>query len=306
MSVSVRGAEVRYAVVKTGSVMPSDVVSDRSLAAVKALRQDLQQAGVLLRAMGEPAELSVVLTNRTSMPLEGSLEWRSPVNWSIEPGAAPVSLEPGASGRLTFTATATGDSPFPLPACDLTASFGTDAFLTATQTLTLKNDWFLRQWHIVGPFALYPEGEETREVPAGFEKPYIPEPRVDLAARYQGATGEVAWRPLATEEDGHLDLRAAIQPSEAMVAYAATTVTAKRAAEAVLTLGSNDGAKVWINGEQVYGQHIGRSAVPHGERIPIRLREGPNEVLLKVENWGSAWGCYVAIVDLDGTLLERP
>jgi len=90
-----------------------------------------------------------------------------------------------------------------------------------------------------------------------------------------------------------------------MVAYAVATVTAKRAAEALLTLGSNDGAKVWVNGEQVYAKHIGRGARPHDERIPIRLREGPNQVLLKVENWGAGWGFYVAIVDFDGTLIQR-
>jgi hypothetical protein len=305
LGVSVRGAEVRYAVVETGSVKPTDVVTERSLAALQALRRDLRQVSVRLRGLDAPAGISLLLQNRTTMPLEGSLVWRAPAGWSITPAVAPVSLQPEQAARLTFTATVTGESLFPLPECVFTAWFGPDAFWSATQTLTLQNDWFLRQWHIIGPFALYPEGEKAGEVPAGFDKAYLPEPRVDLSARYPGAAGEVAWKPVAAQEDGYVDLRASIQPSDAMVAYAVTTVTAKRAAEALLTLGSNDGAKVWVNGEQVYAKHIGRGAQPHGERIPIKLRQGPNQVLLKVENWGAAWGYYVAIVDLDGTLIVR-
>jgi predicted phosphodiesterase len=303
MSVSVRGAEVRYAVVETGSVKPTDIVSERSLASLEALRGDLRM-GVRLRAMHEPAQIRLVLNNASSTALEGSLVWRSPDNWSIEPAVAPVSLQPGASAHLTFTATVTGDSLFPLPESVFTAWFGRDTFWTARQMLALQNDWFVRQWHVIGPFALYPEGEQAGEAPAGFEKAYLPEPRVDLSARYPGAAGEVAWKPVAAKQDGHVDLRANVQPSDAMVAYAAATVTAKRAADALLTLGSNDGAKVWVNGEQVYAKHIGRGARPHDERIPVKLREGPNQVLLKVENWGSAWGFYVAIVDFDGTLTQ--
>jgi hypothetical protein len=305
ISVSVRGGEVRYAVVKTGSVKPTDIVSDRSLAALRALRQDLRM-GVRLRAMHEPAEIALALRNRGAIPLEGSLVWRSPGNWSIAPAVAPVSLQPGASAHVTFTGTVTGDSFVPLPECILTAWFGPDAFWTATQPLTLQNDWFIREWQVIGPFALYPEGGQAGEVPAGFDTAYLPEPRVDLGARYAGAPGEVAWKPVAAEPDGYVDLRANVQPSEAMVAYAATTVTAKRAAEALLTLGSNDGAKVWVNREQVYAKHVGRGARAHEEQIPIRLREGPNQILLKIENWGSAWGFYVAIVDFDGTLIQRP
>jgi hypothetical protein len=158
---------------------------------------------------------------------------------------------------------------------------------------------------VVGPFALWPEGEKAGVEPPGFAKAYPPELAVDLAQRYQGAAGEAAWKPVTAEASGYVDLRASVQPSHQMVAYAVTTVTAKRSGDALLTLGSNDGAKLWVNGSQVYSKHIGRSAQPHDELIPIRLREGPNQLLLKVENWGAAWGFYVAIVDLEGNLVSR-
>jgi hypothetical protein len=245
MAVSVRGDDVRYAVVQTGSVLPTDVVSDRSAAAIQVLRDGFRRSAPYLSAIGQPITIEYVGRNERSEPLFGALEWQVPPHWTVTPRSAALRLAPGETAHVTFTAVVQ------------------DAAVTTA---------------------------------------YPPERAVDVAQRCQGAVGEVGWRPLAAAADGYVDLRAAISPSDHVLAYAVTTVTAKRAAKTVLTLGSNDGAKVWVNGELVYSEHIGRAAKPHEEKIPVTLRQGANQVLLKVENWGSAWGFYAAIVDVDGVL----
>jgi len=305
MAVSVRGHDVRYAVVRTGNVLSTDAVSERSLAAIEALREGLKDAAVAIPGVNQPFQILLVARNEHSAPLQGSVVWKAPGSWRIEPAAVPLTLRPGESASLTFTATVNDPGIFPVPECTLTAWWGPGAFSTDSRPLTILNDWFLRQWMVIGPFELWPEGEKAGVEPPGFTKAYPPELAVDLSQRYQGAAGEVAWTPVAAGADGYVDLRAHVQPSHQMVAYAVTTVTAKRSGDALLTLGSNDGAKLWVNGSQVYSKHIGRGAQPHEELLHIKLREGPNQVLLKVENWGAAWGFYVAIVDLDGTLVSR-
>ncbi len=57
-----------------------------------------------------------------------------------------------------------------------------------------------------------------------------------------------------------------------------------------LTLGSNDGAKMWINDEVVYNKHVPRNAIPDQEVMKVKFQKGKNKILVKVENLGASWG----------------
>ena len=63
------------------------------------------------------------------------------------------------------------------------------------------------------------------------------------------------------------------------------------------TLGSNDGAKMWVNDEVVYNIHVGRNAVADQEMLLAKFKKGKNKILVKVENLGASWGLYLRIVD---------
>ena len=71
----------------------------------------------------------------------------------------------------------------------------------------------------------------------------------------------------------------------------------------MITLGSDDGARVWINGELVYSKHIWRAAVPDDEFLDVQLKEGKNTLLVKVENRGAGWETIVRVVDPEGELI---
>ena len=64
-----------------------------------------------------------------------------------------------------------------------------------------------------------------------------------------------------------------------------------------MSLGSNDGAIVFLNGEMVFFRHGGRYALPHQDTIPVMFREGANEVLVKVENLALNWRLYLSFED---------
>ena len=85
--------------------------------------------------------------------------------------------------------------------------------------------------------------------------------------------------------------------TEDAVCYARCTVIAPRAMTVEMSLGSNDGAKAWVNGEQVFSWYGGRPARPHQDTVPVRLNVGANDVLVKVVNLGYNWALYTSFDD---------
>jgi len=161
---------------------------------------------------------------------------------------------------------------------------------------------FLREFAIIGPFPLEMKEETDEIIPAGFERPYPPEMKIDLGATYDGMAGPVRWQFVRTRMDADLNLLQYLAPSKYAVAYAAATIVAPRAMETTLGLGSNDGARVWLNGSLIFSKHMGRTASPNQDLIPVSLRAGANTVLVKIENWGARWDLYLSVRDPDKVL----
>ena len=170
---------------------------------------------------------------------------------------------------------------------------------------------FLREWMVIGPFPLEMNMEATSDaerdmLPPGFVREYPPEREVVLGARYEGTAGQVRWRKAEADMSGRVDLRENINPSENMVAYGYAVVHAPGETETEIGFGSNDGARIWLNGQLIYSKHAGRTEVPNAEKIPVKLRAGGNALLVKVENWGRNWAFYLSFRDPQGQLTFTP
>jgi len=153
---------------------------------------------------------------------------------------------------------------------------------------------FIQDWQIVGPFANV-EGK-------GFDTAYAPEAKVDLAAAYEvGPEQKLTWKPVPKQArlaDGGVNLAAAIQPSDNVCAYAYAVFKAPDERTATLYIGSDDTAKVWVNGKLVLSRNVTRGAAPDQDHVPVDLVKGDNTILFKVCNGGGGWGLY-ARVDYD-------
>ena len=118
---------------------------------------------------------------------------------------------------------------------------------------------------------------------------------------------EVAWSVMPAGTDPErpwlLDLLK-LWAGEQRVAYARTWVRSEKPMDAVLETGSDDGIKVWLNGEQVQSKNVARAAVPASDKARIDLRAGWNEVLVKVTQNVLGWEFCVRIVGTDGGRLE--
>lgn len=112
-------------------------------------------------------------------------------------------------------------------------------------------------------------------------------------------TGEaVDWLPLPAGDQ--VNLAARFPGQDNCVAYLKTRIIAPEATSGAILLGSDDGVKVWLNGEVVHSNNVDRGEVADQDVAPIRLRQGNNELLLKISQGGGGWSVSARIVGPDG------
>lgn len=136
-------------------------------------------------------------------------------------------------------------------------------------------------WHVLGPIRAASLREAHRTA-------FAPErDGVQLAAPQEG----LAWRQALEYSDGTVHTWRA----DDSAVYLFRTVEAKTAGAAVLALGSDDALRVFWNGVEVHAVEVGRAAAADQEFVPVVLRPGRNELLLKVSNGGGPSGFYFAL-----------
>jgi hypothetical protein len=73
---------------------------------------------------------------------------------------------------------------------------------------------------------------------------------------------------------------------------------------AQMLLGASGAVRVWLNGEQVHEQATPRPAKPDEDRVPVRLQEGWNTVLVKVTSRDAGHALYLRFAG-EGLRLSR-
>ena len=70
------------------------------------------------------------------------------------------------------------------------------------------------------------------------------------------------------------------------VVYGSLTFNAPRQQDTTMLVGSDDGVKVWLNGEVVHYNPVTRGAGDYQDAFPVTLKKGPNVLLVAVDNHG--------------------
>jgi hypothetical protein len=174
------------------------------------------------------------------------------------------------------------------------------AYLKEWLHLHKSPDGLIHDWHVIGPFD-YGKGLDD-ELPL--------EKNIDFDQSYEGADGLVKWKKFQANKSGYLDLSDAFyenpedNPADlAAMGYAYIQIKSPDERKIRLTLGSNDGAKLWVNNEVIYNKHIGRGALADQVFLNASLKKGINHILVKVENLGYNWGLYLRVVDTEKDLV---
>jgi hypothetical protein len=158
---------------------------------------------------------------------------------------------------------------------------------------------FIPAWSLIGPF---PNPRDSSLKRLGLDIVYPPEREIDLAKKYAGVDSQkIGWQDATTPKSGSVDL-SMFDPHDLVVAYAFTYLHSPENQTLPLLLGSDDGVKVFLNGEEIHRMLTIRGAEPDQDNVPLHLKKGWNRLLLKIENNFGGYNFYARIPDPAGTL----
>jgi hypothetical protein len=119
---------------------------------------------------------------------------------------------------------------------------------------------------------------------------------VDLKATYGWGDSTIRWQKvMASPRNGVVNLSAEIGPYEWAVAYGYAEVESAEARQAVMRCGSDDGIRMWLNGQMVHTNESRRPYRPADDTATVQLKAGVNRILVKVDNARFAWAFGVSI-----------
>jgi glucose/arabinose dehydrogenase len=141
-------------------------------------------------------------------------------------------------------------------------------------------------WYWIGPFD-NPGGQ-------AFDSVHPPEKEIDLAKKYAGRDGKVAWQQLKTFGPGKVVDLKLFQDTDNTFVYLFHEIDAPTAMELPLSLGSDDSIKVWLNGKEILANNAVRPAMPDQDEATLKLKAGKNQLLVRVGNAAGDFAVYVA------------
>ena len=136
----------------------------------------------------------------------------------------------------------------------------------------------LGPWYMAGPFY-------TPKKDKSFSYAFPPEKGVDLAK----PMGSLRWAAKAQFTDGMVHQLSA-GSNGSIYLYRTITVRAKQNITGYF--GSDDGIVVWLNGRKVLSKDVSRGPGENQDKARLSLRQGQNQLLLKIHNLGGGCGFY--------------
>ncbi|HEX4949873.1 MAG TPA: DUF4838 domain-containing protein, partial [Blastocatellia bacterium] len=184
-------------------------------------------------------------------------------------------------------------------------------FAARAAAQTTPHEW-MRDWLLCGPFQLQmqPNNTPDNEHIPGFETDFLQahggerNPRIRVGQVETFAGGSAKWIQ-HTASDSVINLDKAVSETAFVLAYAYREFDWPRDETVVLALGSNDGGRAWLNGEQVWDRPEARGLKVDDDLILVRLRKGRNTLLLKIEERGNKWVFCARLLPFDAAALQQ-
>ena len=126
----------------------------------------------------------------------------------------------------------------------------------------------------------------------GFDQKAGPELDTELLREktYEHGGDLLKWVSKPDWKDGVL--YGSVFRAENSANYLAKEIEVTNEMELPISLGSDDGIKVFLNGQIVLAKNIGRGAAPDQDQMVLKLKKGKNTILLKIHNGGGPSGFY--------------
>ena len=163
-------------------------------------------------------------------------------------------------------------------------------------------------WQLIGPFK-HPRGsaniEAEQDVEELLSKMRAGHPALGLSERYEGKLDKVGWQTLegdSTDFDvGAIQFATALTvPEDARagwsdnaVVYLYRNIAATEAGLLEVSCGSDDGMRLWWNGELLVDAAVPRALNVSSHALELPLEAGSNHLFVKVANGGGGWGFQI-------------
>ena len=138
----------------------------------------------------------------------------------------------------------------------------------------------LEDWHHAGPFS--GNAFEQKAGPEG-------EKSLNLDKPYKAGDLELYW---ARKDYKDGTLYGTIFSGDNSSNFLGRNIIADSARDLPVSFGSDDGIKVYLNGQQVHAHNIGRGAAADQEKLTLKLQKGTNFLLVKIHNQSGPSGFY--------------
>ncbi len=164
---------------------------------------------------------------------------------------------------------------------------------------TIEEGSRLGPWWVIHPF------DNTDE--KGYENVFPPEIEIDLKKEYVGKEGRrIKW--YRTNSRGENVFSSV--PEDDVTGYALTYFQSKRDQKYILSLGSDDTIKIWVNDKLIFSKYVHRPLNRGDDVIELPVKKGRNKILVKVTNGYGPWGFFADIggysIDLSAEKLNSP
>ena len=251
-------------------------------------------------APGETVEVNLAVEQIGKIDGTAELRIDAPKGWDAIPKRVPIELLGGGSATVPVLLAASPQAK-QMPAANafqvsvvqgkktvLTESFG-----VAGASL----------WRLLGVFydpcdmegcndpvtleTIKEKGKSMRAHFAGFNREYIDETKAAKNAKEGDALYErmsaLLSKPAVVQAHGDfVDPTDLVGLSGPWTCYLDAEFTSPVAREAFFWIGSNDGFRVWLNGEMVGEADVQRWWTPNSDRVNVRVKKGKNRVMLKL------------------------
>ncbi len=169
----------------------------------------------------------------------------------------------------------------------------------------VDGEGFVRDWLVLAPFAL-PEdtGADAIDM-AQIAKEGDLKPKAGDAQKVGDKDG--TWKA-AKAAEYHLDINTALGTrNEDVLAYLVTYVVAEADMPGLtMAIGSNDQAKVWLNGKEVHKFAETRGIEQDSDKVPgVALTKGVNVIVFKAINQKNDWAAALRFLDKDGKAITN-
>jgi len=168
---------------------------------------------------------------------------------------------------------------------------------------------WVTEWLLCGPFDLV-KNDDVFAHCTGFQTDFLKKSggeqhlkvKVGDTVRFKG--GSNTWKFYASPEET-LNLDQAISTKEPVCGYAYTEVIAPETGFWELAFGSNDGGRLWVNGQLIWDYEPNRGIYKDQNILPVLLNKGKNTILFKIEDKGGLWRVALRFLPFENSVLKE-